>query len=54
MRIVYGTYRTRDRAAEVLEDMFASGDVLKGERPDVEPMRDHAGRIVAWLITVDA
>ena len=36
MRYVIGTFKTRAKAEETLEDMFANGEISQGERPDVE------------------
>lgn len=53
MRIEYARYSTLDRARAALEDMFASAEVSEGERPRIEPRRDHRGRTVAYVVTVD-
>lgn len=54
MRYVYGTFRTHERAADALEEECALGNVSQGERPRLEPKRDHRQRIVAWQITLAA
>lgn len=53
-RYVYSSHKTRDRAEDALEDMFASGDVCEGERPMIEARREGGlhPRIVAWQITL--
>jgi len=35
-RYDYGFYRTRERAEMALEEMFATGEVSEGERPEIE------------------
>lgn len=30
-----GPYKTRERAEQVLEDCFATGDIVEGERPEI-------------------
>lgn len=44
--IAAGPYRTQERAEDVLEDMFARGDVCMGERPRIQ--RRNGG----WAITL--
>lgn len=37
VRYTYGTgYKTRARASEALDDMFADGEVSECERPEIE------------------
>lgn len=51
-RFDYARYKTRERAEMSLEDSFASGDISQGDRPLIEPRRDHNGRILYWSITL--
>jgi hypothetical protein len=55
MRFIVGTFRTRERAEEVLEDMFANGEISEGEKPRIEPTTTHrmrgAERKVRYAIT---
>lgn len=45
MRYTYSSgHKSREAAEEALEDGFATGDVLPGERPQVEPYRSTAGK----------
>jgi hypothetical protein len=44
-RFIYaGPYRTREKADDVLEDMYASGDARPGEGIKVEPVPGLDGR----------
>lgn len=40
-----GPYKTIERAEAVLDDMFASGDVCAGERPEIER---RGGKTASW------
>lgn len=53
MRYVYASYKTRERAETGLEDMFAEGEVSRGEAPRIEPKRDHRQRVVAYQVTLE-
>lgn len=45
MRYTYTSgIKSAQRAEEVLEDAFATGDVLPGERPEVEQYRTTTGQ----------
>jgi hypothetical protein len=35
-RYEYARYKTRERAEMALENMFATGDVVEAERPEIE------------------
>lgn len=56
-RYVYASwYKTRQRAEEVLEDLYATGEVCEGERPQVEgrkAMRDGQS-VTRYCITLEA
>lgn len=53
LRFAYAICKTREKAEAILEDMFASGDVCNGERPQVEPFSlDH--RRKAWCVSLPA
>jgi hypothetical protein len=53
-RYIYARAKSRDRAEAILEDMFAIGEVFESENPDVEPVKDHRGRTVAYAVTLPA
>ncbi|WP_162559157.1 hypothetical protein [Tritonibacter mobilis] len=45
MRYTYTSgIKSAQRAEEVLEDAYATGEVLPGERPQVEPYRTTTGQ----------
>ncbi len=48
--IYAGPYKSRDRANEVLEDMYATGDALPGEGIHIETVRDHHNRVKGYAI----
>lgn len=50
MRYTIGTFKTRERANDVLEDMFANGEICEGERPDVETItvQIEANGVIRW------
>ncbi|MBT9385486.1 hypothetical protein KM176_16550 [Pseudooceanicola sp. CBS1P-1] len=53
-RYDYATgYRSREAAQESLEDGFASGDVMEGERPRIEPYRNARG-LRRYKITLES
>lgn len=51
-RFIYGIYKTRDRAEQSLEDMFAEGDASPGEDIKIEAVKDHRRRISFYAITL--
>lgn len=53
IRYTVGTFRTYDRALDILEDMYANGEICAGERPLIVPNRDHHKKIVGWSITAN-
>lgn len=53
MRYEYARYRTREKALEGLEDMFAEGDVSQGEKPDIVCRKDHRGRVRYYAVTLE-
>jgi len=54
-RFIYaGPYRQRDKAESVLEDMFATGDVFISEKPDIERLNDHRGKLIGYVVTLPA
>jgi hypothetical protein len=48
--IYAGPYRKRQRAEDVLEDMYATGDALPGEGIHIEQIKDHRARVVGYAI----
>lgn len=44
-RYDYGAYKTLERAQAALEDMFATGDVCEGEKPEIEK---RSGKTASW------
>ncbi len=48
--IYAGPYKSRDKAEEVLFDMYATGDALPGEGIKIETIRDHHKRVVGYAI----
>jgi hypothetical protein len=48
--IYAGPYKSRDKANEVLEDMYATGDALMGEGIHIEMIKDHRKRLVGYAI----
>lgn len=53
-RFIYATAKTRDRAESILEDMFADGDVTRGEDPRIERLTDHHGHVKGYAVTLPA
>lgn len=53
MRYTYQTSKSRDRLEMSLEDSLARGDVSMGERPRIEPVRDHNGRVTHYVLTLE-
>ena len=51
-RFMYAITKTKERAENVLEEMFATGDVMSGEDPRIEAIRDHHQRIKSWAVTL--
>jgi len=45
-----GPYKTRERAEAALEHCFATGEVVEGERPEVESRKTPKGR--RWFVTL--
>ena len=54
MRYTYQTSKSRDRLELSLENSLAEGDVSMGERPRVEAVRDHRGRVTHYVLTLEA
>lgn len=48
--IYAGPYKQRQRAEDVLEDMYATGDALPGEGVHIEQIKDHRNRVVGYAI----
>lgn len=53
MRYQYSFHKTRDKAEASLEDDFATGDIVMGEQPRIEPKKDHRGRILGYAVTLE-
>lgn len=51
-RFIYATAKSKERAENILENMFATGDVFVSEDPRVEPIRNHHNRIQFWAVTL--
>lgn len=51
-RFIYSAHKTMERANDVLEDMYATGDALPGEDVKIETVRDHRGKVKFYAITV--
>lgn len=48
--IYAGPYRERSKAEAVLEDMYATGDALPGERIHIERLTDHRGKLRGYAV----
>ena len=48
-----GPYKTRQRAEDSLEDSFATGEVSQGEAPRIEVRKDHRGRVIGYVVTLE-
>ena len=53
MRYRWSSHKTRERAEQSLEDDYADGAVSAGERPRIEPVKDHRGRVVRYDVTLN-
>lgn len=54
-RYTYATCSTRERAEKILEDGFATGEIIPGERPEIERhLYERADGIhaIRWRITL--
>ena len=51
-RFIYGAYKRRDRAEQVLEDMYAEGDASPGEDIKIETVKNHRGKVSFYAITL--
>ena len=48
--IYAGPYKSKTKAEDVLEDMYATGDALPGEGIHIERLTDHHKRLVGYAI----
>lgn len=54
MRYRYaGPYKSRDRAAEALNELFANGEISTAEAPQIDQLRDHRGKSKGFQITLE-
>ena len=53
MRYRWSSHKTRERAELSLEDDYASGDVSQAEKPRIEAVKDHRGRVIRYDVTLD-
>jgi hypothetical protein len=51
LRYDYGRFRSREKAETYLDDMFASGEVSAGERPQIE-RRLASNKSPVWVLTL--
>ena len=48
-----GTYKTYDRAEEVMNDLFADGEIDSSQCPEVMPIHDHRRRVLGYAVFLD-